>query len=118
MEDRPFSLVIIAIIVVVVLFVVGLGLSQFLVDWNRNLVEHSHQYSDSKITQLTENYNSYMELETKAMEYQTRPDVVNQYRAQQKSLMKLMCLAYNQMPNNVRKERVPEYIQEFLTSCN
>lgn len=101
----------------ILVFIVFWALVFLGVNINRYIQEHSHAYMDSKVSQLVAEYNNYFVLETKKEEHKHDATLVQSYTAQQKALKLRMCLAYNQIPNDVRSSKTPGYIKEFLSDC-
>jgi hypothetical protein len=88
-----------------------------LVNWDRFVGEHSHAYLDSKVTQLVDAYTNYHALDAKIVEYRDQPEAVTAYKAQQANLKRMMCVTYAQLPEDVRAEKTPDYIELFLVDC-
>lgn len=80
----------------------------------REAVQHSNPYVQSRVTELSAGVAQYARLETQAAKYAENAPVAVATRAQQAALVNRMWIAYDLIPPDIRGEVVPEYIRAFL----
>lgn len=115
MDDDLKQVVNIGIAIVILIFIVGAGIyafdSTFLPLWmgvQRNAVENSKSYNDSRNTALTTYIQEYNALEVKVVEAKGDEMLTGVYNAQQKAILNNMC----QMA--VSTKEVAPNTQQFL----
>lgn len=106
----PYALVALAVFVAI-----GFGLQALGIigkDIEREVVQHSRQYIESKQVQLQALYTEYVRLQTKAVEAETsdQPKVAEALRAQQFALLSQM----RREATNIPSGKVPEEIRSLL----
>jgi len=79
----------------------------------REAIQHSNAYIQSKVSRMTDLKAEYLRLDSKANEFSGNESVVASLRAQQKAILDQMWEAYNLIPNDARNS-VPQNIREFL----
>jgi hypothetical protein len=80
----------------------------------REAVQHSNEYEQSKVTELVQTYDRYVYLDTQIALYQGHQTIIMSFKGQQAAAVKRMCQAYSLIPNDIRNDVVPLYIIQFL----
>ncbi|HSX39250.1 MAG TPA: hypothetical protein VLI92_01530 [Candidatus Saccharimonadales bacterium] len=88
----------------------------YILNKQREAVQHSQQYVTSQVTALTTLKAQYDVLETKKVEQAGNADVVAAYNAQESAIIGQMWETYNLIPEDVRSQVVPQNIRTFLSS--
>lgn len=120
-EEDKYGITIIVVGLAILFACVGLSfvLARPLGIWhanvNRDIIQHSNSYIQSQVTSLTDDYSNYFELDAKKAEFSNNPDIVTSYTAQQNALVIRMCNTYSKIPNDIKAQVVPDYIQSFLS---
>jgi hypothetical protein len=86
------------------------------INWQRNAVQHSNQYQQTRVQELTDGLSQYNRMETEKAKYAGNPDVVAGYEAQQAQLVHKMWITYDLIPNDIKGNVVPGEVQMFLAS--
>jgi ABC-type bacteriocin/lantibiotic exporter with double-glycine peptidase domain len=110
-----FYAVIVALVVVVLVGVLWYAVAPYFKDAEREIIQHSNQYVQSKVTELVESYEAYQRLETQKRLY-TDPALVKSFEGQQRATVQRMCNAYRLIPEDVND--VPAYIVRFMEEQN
>ncbi len=111
-----FWLLMAVVAVLVVIGVIVYGTYQTRINIERGAVQHSNQYTQSKVTQLSDLKAQYTDLDTKIVLYKDNEDVVTAYKAQQIAILQQMWQAYDLIPVDIVSDVVPNNIKAFLNA--
>lgn len=103
------------IILVVIASATGLITLPWVYNIQREAVQHSNPYVQSKVKELSDLKAQYERIEVEATKYKDNEDVAKSYRSQQAAVINQMWDAYDLIPQDIRGEVVPDHIRSFLS---
>ncbi len=87
-----------------------------ILNWQREAVQHSNAYVQSKVAQMSDLKASYERLDVQIALYQNNPAVQDAYKAQQAAIVDQMWQTYDLIPEDIRRDVVPQDIRTFLAT--
>ncbi|MBI4137308.1 hypothetical protein HY469_04565 [Candidatus Roizmanbacteria bacterium] len=103
------------IVLVVIASATGLITLPWVYNIEREAVQHSNVYVQSKVKELSDLKAQYERLEVQAAKYENNESVAKAYRSQQAAVVNQMWDAYDLIPQDIRGDVVPDHIRSFLS---
>jgi hypothetical protein len=92
---------------------ITLGVRPWVLDMQRQQVQNSQQFYQTRLTAIQNSIVEFQNLDTKIAEAEGNDTLVAAYHAQQKSIVSRIWVEYDQLPESAKPKLAPD-IQTFL----